>query len=213
MGYSESGLIIPSTTELGNRHFGYVVGISKGCEDHGFEFGDLVEMSRWGGQWWLNPFKSFSREYGAGVEGYYESEDGTRRIEALGTDKFWRGDPGKVIGLIQRYGSSIEDQGMAPLMDRILVELRPKPKSGSIKEVNYDYGPNSEWGKVVSVGPLVDSDDLMPGDDVFMERRVGTWWKNRNTGRYYSIIRSGYVLLRQRSGGSDVHVEEVAYSA
>jgi len=151
-----------------------VIALGRGVS--GIKVGDLVELSRWQGLWFLRPFAEVGGKYTTDSEGWIESTDGTFRQEAKGCDRLVILEPRQIIGLLARRGETeVSDLTIRPLFDRLVFRHYPRPeRTASGLHTPLYMRQELPYGQVVAVGPEVG--DVAVGDWVVVVPGKGTRW-------------------------------------
>jgi co-chaperonin GroES (HSP10) len=190
--YRDSRIIIPPTATRGNRWLGRVVGLGSGVTE--VEFGDMLEMTRYGGDWIHHSLNTKEGVLGGHLYERYDSADGQWCCLVPDSDpdlqKLWHGYLHQVPGLITRArwerAGIIPARILYPLSDRLLVRLvTPPEKTGGIIDPRYHKDKVSGYGLVEEIGAQVN--DIEPGDWVLTPPRHGTWYEMDDGERWMTI--------------------------
>lgn len=188
LGPTTGGLIIPKTAVFGNRWVGVVVGV--GPEVDGIEWGDMLELSRWGeGQWHTWPAREIAGIASRTRRISFDSGDG--RVFTATGEQMWALMAQDVVGYRiatwdRLTGGKGQPAGVYPIANKILVRHCDEPEisAGGVVLADYkrDYNPLAD---VVDVGSAVD--DVSPGERVLLSGpNVGFHVKTR--GGWMSVV-------------------------
>lgn len=206
-----------------NRWYGWIV--SRGTEVEDLEFGDFVELTRWGSDpnerdskgrrvrsvWWHEPMRDLYGIHGAAESLYFE-ENGLQ-IELLPKykltivwpehllyricrkDYFLKGQRNTTDNDVLSCTHSEFDPGVHPLAGRVLVQHGEKASKTASNLEIVEFMDN-----YTPYGKIIevgiDVNNLIPGDWVLMEPRAGTHFKNDKTGEAFSVVRTRDILGR-----------------
>lgn len=190
--YRDSHLVIPPTATTGNRWLGRIVGVGDGVTE--VEFGDMLEMTRYGGDWIHHSLNTREGVLGGKHYDQYLSEDGEWCVIVPDSppdlQKLWHGYLHQVPGLITR--ASWERKGIIPmrilypLSDRILVRLVDgEDKPSPIVDPNYRKDKTETYGRVEEIGG--DVKEIGVGDWVVVPHKSGTWYEMDDGERWITI--------------------------
>jgi co-chaperonin GroES (HSP10) len=210
LGPTRSGLIVPKTAVFGQRWIGVVVGV--GPDVDCVEWGDMLELSRWGeGQWHKWPAKELAGVATRTDTVQFDSGDG-RLFMATG-EQMWALMTPDVVGYRiatwdRLVGGRGQPAGVYPIADRILVRHLPKAEEseGGIIIPDYvrSYNPLAD---VVDVGS--DVDDVAPGERVMLAGpNVGLHVKTRDG--WMSVVRMKDVLMVVDGAEGEAEVTDLA---
>lgn len=177
---------MPETSDT-SRWLGVVIGVGDGVKD--IQFGDLMELPRWGGTWWYKPGITLTGGFVTKSKIMYLNMRGSGQYEASGQDMVTLREPGEILYRIQRMmGDPKEEPGIYPIADRILVrqQVPPKESDGGIYLVDWTI-ERSVVGEVLAVGGQVL--DVKPGQCVIGEE---------DRGSYFDIDGVPHAIIRER---------------
>lgn len=157
-----SGLIIPESCQMGNRWTGIVLA---DYPEHGYGFGDIVELGRWHGPWFFRPLQD------NGIEGEDAVYAGPRGQGVLihKDDRLTTPKANDILLVIQRRGQPARLEAPS---GRVIVELDARDDLGHgliLVEIDREF---SQSGRVMSVGHGVE--DIAEGDRVSLDEFPGT---------------------------------------
>ena len=171
---------------------GRIVGVGKGVTE--VEFGDLLEMTRYGGDWVHHSLNTREGVFGGKHYDQYVSEDGEWCClvpdSAPDMQKLWHGYLHQVPGLITRArwerAGIIPARILYPLSDRVLMRLTERPQEiNGVVDPHFRRDEISTYGLVEEVGQEVV--DLKPGDWAIVPPRAGTWYEMEDGERWLTI--------------------------
>lgn len=197
-----SGLMVPETSIHG-RLIGVVVDAGRDVRD--VQPGDVLELSRWGGDWWRRPGVTLGGTYGPQRTLIYHGPSGFE-LEALGRDQVASIEPWRALYRIGRIGQP-EAAGIDPIADRVLIRRVALPDS-TASGLALAHLARHRWayGQVIERGS--DVRELAIGDWVISEADTGSYFRIGDDEEY-AIVQERRCLARWPAGSKPGHVESV----